>query len=143
MDTRHIADLCSYRNGVYAGDAKPSKVVNAQHALLFQAQNCVYVALTACRAGAGVGTVWLCPCEKAPENTWSTVQTCFAALCGGSSGSELLLDDSMPCSYNTFQHAQGALPHVQPHLFITALFKDKSCLQASVPVNLSRWEHTE
>lgn len=74
-----------------AEDAEPTEAVYVQYGLLLQAPNCVYVALTACRAGAGVEAVRLCSRGNTPVNAWSAVQTHYVALSGASSSSELVL----------------------------------------------------
>ena len=88
---RHVTNPCAYGNRDCVEDAEPTEAVYVQYCLLLQAPNCVYVALTACRAGAGVEAVRLCSRRNTPVNTWSAVQTCCVALPGASSGSELVM----------------------------------------------------
>jgi len=87
---RHGTDPCAYGNRDDAEDTGPFEAVCVQYGLLLQAPNCVLVALTACRAVAGVEAARLWPGGNTPANAWSAVQTRYATLPGASLGSELV-----------------------------------------------------
>lgn len=97
-----------------------------------------------CRCGSSMVTfTWQQPCERVECSTDRLCCSAWTQL-RFRVGPELV---PCSCSHNTLastpQHTQGCLPHVQPHHCMTILLKDASCLQAFVPVNLCRWEHTE
>lgn len=136
---RHVADLCAYKNRVCVEDAKPAETVNVQPGLLFQAPDCVYVGLTAHRAGADVGTGWLRARGEAPESMWSTVQT--MPCC--SPWSQLRLRAHPGCLHAAPHTTLSSMHRVQPVLYAystlqhcymcspisaSPLFKDKSYL---------------
>ena len=101
---RHGTDPCAYGNRDDAEDTGPFEAVCVQYGLLLQAPNCVLVALTACRAVAGVEAARLCPGGNTPANAWSAVQTRYATLPGASLGSELV-----PSWSHTAAHTRGSL----------------------------------
>lgn len=68
---RHVTDPWAYRNRDHAEDTEHTEAVHVQYGLLLQAPKCVYVALTACRAGAGVEAVRLCWRGNTPVSAWS------------------------------------------------------------------------
>lgn len=90
MLQRHVTGPHAYGKRDRVEDAETTMAGYVQHSLLLQAPDCVCVALTARRAGAGVEAEQLCSRGSTPLNTWSAVQTCYIALPGAGSGSELI-----------------------------------------------------